>query len=187
MNGFIFCLLNSNYKIRKNAQNVLKKLRIEEPKRLLIPLIDSVTTLCESLNLFETADNILKKDEANGTSDSTDSVSKWPSAKGFCEFINCIAAFNNLSDEFFQMIVLKSLILCNSPLVKHIDSNLFEKFLKRLLASNVQINRSVIETIKILNDNFVILTTNKSTLNQVRNKKIKFFSKFNHLYLKRVK
>ena len=99
-------MLNSNYNIRKNAQASLKKLRMEEANKLILPLINTFTTTLEALNLFENTESLSRKEETNGNSDTESASSRWPSSKGLCEFINCVSSFNNLSDDALRTVSL---------------------------------------------------------------------------------
>ena len=132
-------MLNSNYNIRKNAQASLKKLRVEEANKLILPLINTFTTTLEALNLFENTESLSRKEETNGNSDTESASSRWPSSKGLCEFINCVSSFNNFSDDALQTVSFNCLILSSSPLAKQVDPKLYEKFLSKLLALSKQV------------------------------------------------
>ena len=151
--------------MRKNAQVSLKKLRVEEANKLIIPLINSFTATLEALNLFESNDVLTRKEEANGDADSSNF--KWPSPKGFCEFISCVSTFSNLSDDALRTVALSCLLLSSTPLAKQTDPKLYEKFLSKLLANNSQIKHTIFQLLKLLNKDLVNLTTNTDALNQV--------------------
>lgn len=157
-------MLNSNYQLRKNAQLVLKKLKIEEPNRLIIPLITTLTATFESLNLFDSNDLI--KDEPSDA--SSDQSARWPSSKGLCEFVLCVTYFQNLTaDSTLRTIVLNCSNLANTPLARQFDPRLLEKFLKKLLETNFQNNKSLSDLFKLVNSDFIENITNSTSLTQV--------------------
>jgi hypothetical protein len=141
---------------------------VEEANKLIIPLIKTFNTTLEALNLFENTESLSRKEETNGSTDADLAGFKWPSSKGFCEFINCVASFNNLSDDSLRTLSLNCLLLSSSPLAKQIDPKIYEKFLSKLLANNSQSKHTVFELIKLLNKDLVNLTTSTDALNQVK-------------------
>ena len=153
--------MNSSYAIRNNAQIVLKKLRIEEPSRLLIPLLNTVYSVLESLNLFDSLDHHTANNDH-----SEAETAKWPSSKGLCELVICVSTSQNLTDDNLRAISLRCLKLSNVPMAKQVDPRLYEKYLKRVLENNSQSKLTVPELVKILNDGLVDLTTNTAYLNQ---------------------
>jgi hypothetical protein len=104
--------------------------------------------------------------ETNGTETAAD----WPSAKGLYEMIKCTATLKNLTEADVKSLSLKLLILANVPLLKNasFDARLYERFLKKLLASNqTSCQLDLPGLVEKLTEDFVKVTTDQNTLSQV--------------------
>ena len=172
---FIHLLLHVNYKIRKEAQLVFKKIcnwqsSLSRPN-LLFLLLAKIEETFESLHLLDNSENVNRllqsTDAGIENGDSTSGSMKWPAVKGVYELINCMSTLKNLSQIDLKNIALKSLILINSPITKSFDPALYKRFLRKLVAQNLQLKTNVVELIKQQTTDFIHITTDKTILTQV--------------------
>jgi hypothetical protein len=144
---------------------------------LAFQLLTSIEDLFESHHLLNNSEALVRLiqsiEQTMTTSASpnegTDSpgTKNWPSPKGLCEFINCIANLKNLSQNDLKNLALNSLILANSPLAKYYDQQLYERFLRKLLSNNLHTNIKRADLIAEQTSEFISITTNQAVLNQV--------------------
>lgn len=152
--------MHSNYKIRQDAQNIMKKianwqLSTNRPN-LIFTLLEEIGVIFNSLDLL----NSSKID-----SDSTES--QWPSLKGFYELINCVASLKNLSEETIKKLALNCLIITNSPFTNSQDGLLYERFLKKMIKTNPNANLTLANVIESQTDSLVKLTISQTSLSEV--------------------
>ena len=90
---------------------------------------------------------------------------EWPSAKGIYELIKCTSVLKNLSVIDLKGLSLKVLIMANAPLLtmSSFDARLYERFLKKLVASNPECKMTAAELVVEQTEEFVRLTTTTNT------------------------
>lgn len=162
--GYIYPLLHVNYKVRHQAQLVLRRLFKWIPARLLVSFLSD--SFEQGLQTFSNA--------LQATESSTNG-GKWPSSKAVCEALLTFSSTPNLRQDEIETIATKSLLLCNLAEAREWDKNLYEKCLSKLLnenknntnANTSQLSENTNDLIQSQTDAFLKLTLQNDVLSEV--------------------
>ena len=158
--GYAYVLLHSNFKARKHAQELLKKIFKWDTSKLVI-------SLCEYMNTVISDSNSALHQQAS-IDISGEKTLQWPMPKSLIEFIFTLANIKNLTSKELETLTVKCLMLANSKLAKQFDKKLFSKFFHKLVENNkANINTSVEELLCKLTRDFIEHTTEGQILNEV--------------------
>ena len=124
------------------------------------------TLLKEVELIFETLD-LLNNTTSDNKQTADDTESAWPSLKGFYELINCVASLKNISADLIKKLALNCLLITNSPFANWQDGLLYERFLRKMIATNPQANVTFKNVIGDQTESLVKLTTDEKSLSEV--------------------
>lgn len=137
----MFVMLTPSYKVRRFAQDTLKKLLKWNSSKMLLSFLDTIEPCIAQFSVFLSpsvaAAATVSTDSGGGGGGGggTDSF-KWPSNKALCETLLVLCSTPNLTQTELESTVRKCLIPASLSRVRAVDPDVFKKCLCRLIESN---------------------------------------------------
>lgn len=134
----MFVLLSPSYRVRRFAQDTLKKLLKWNSIKMLLSFFDSIEPcLAQFGSCSQQSDMATQSDSGGGGSGGggTDST-KWPSNKALCESLLTFCSTPNLTQAELESAVNKCLIPACLSRARVVDPSLFEKCMHHLIETN---------------------------------------------------